>query len=287
MEDKQIVDLFWQRSEAAIVAAASKYGKYCSKIAYNILQNYEDSEECVNDTYLKAWGAIPTHRPTRLSTFLGKITRNLALNKWEYLNAEKRGSGQISFVLEELQECVPDVDNTEKIADDLALIEVLNHFLAGLPKEQRIIFLRRYWYLCSVKEIAANHSIIIDLPHPTSQNHPRMSLYDRAAQFSPFAALTGHHAAIAETGRLTDRRIELDESEITRVDAALQHLQKLLPGRPTVSITYFVPDERKSGGSYQTVTGEVKRIDTVAGMIQMTDRREIPIEDVFSVEIVV
>lgn len=99
MEDKQIVDLFWQRSEAAIVAAASKYGKYCSKIAYNILQNYEDSEECVNDTYLKAWGAIPTHRPTRLSTFLGKITRNLALNKWEYLNAEKRGSGQISFAL--------------------------------------------------------------------------------------------------------------------------------------------------------------------------------------------
>lgn len=163
MEDKQIVDLFWQRSEAAIVAAASKYGKYCSKIAYNILQNYEDSEECVNDTYLKAWGAIPTHRPTRLSTFLGKITRNLALNKWEYLNAEKRGSGQISFVLEELQECVPDVDNTEKIADDLALIEVLNHFLAGLPKEQRIIFLRRYWYLCSVKEIAANHSIMREI----------------------------------------------------------------------------------------------------------------------------
>ena len=174
MEDKQIVDLFWQRSEAAIVAAASKYGKYCSKIAYNILQNYEDSEECVNDTYLKAWGAIPTHRPTRLSTFLGKITRNLALNKWEYLNAEKRGSGQISFVLEELQECVPDVDNTEKIADDLALIEVLNHFLAGLPKEQRIIFLRRYWYLCSVKEIAANHSIMQRVVPPTALMHIRM-----------------------------------------------------------------------------------------------------------------
>ena len=104
--------------------------------------------------------------------------------------------------------------------------------------------------------------------------------------FPPFAALTGHHAAIAETGRLTDRRIELDESEITRVDAALQHLQELLPERPTVSITYFVPDERKNGGSYQTVTGEVKRIDAVAGMIQMTDRREIPIEDVFSAEIV-
>ena len=114
--------------------------------------------------------------------------------------------------------------------------------------------------------MSGKYDDIIDLPHPTSQNHPRMSLHDRAAQFSPFAALTGHHAAITETGRLTDRRIELDESEIARVDAELQHLQELLPGRPTVSITYFVPDERKDGGSYQTVTSEVKRIDAVAGL---------------------
>ena len=134
--------------------------------------------------------------------------------------------------------------------------------------------------------MSGKYGDIINLPHPTSLNHPRMSLHDRAAQFSPFAALTGHHAAIVETGRLTDRRIELDESEIARVDAELQHLQELLPERPTASITYFVPDERKSGGSYQTVTGEVKRIDTVAGVIQMVDWREIPIEDVFSVEIV-
>ncbi|RHS35478.1 hypothetical protein DWV52_03880 [Ruminococcaceae bacterium AF10-16] len=133
--------------------------------------------------------------------------------------------------------------------------------------------------------MSGKYDDIIDLPHPTSQNHPRMSLYDRAAQFSPFAALTGHHAAIAETGRLTDQRIELDESEIARVDAELQHLQELLPDRPTVSITYFVPDERKSGGSYRTITSEVKRIDAVAGVIQMADRREIPIEDVFSVAV--
>ena len=133
--------------------------------------------------------------------------------------------------------------------------------------------------------MSGKYDDIIELPHPTSQNHPRMSLYDRAAQFSPFAALTGHHAAIAETGRLTDQRIELDESEIARVDAELQHLQELLPDRPTVSITYFVPDERKSGGSYRTITSEVKRIDAVAGVIQMADRREIPIEDVFSVAV--
>ena len=126
---------------------------------------------------------------------------------------------------------------------------------------------------------------IIDLPLPEPQTRPRMPMRDRAAQFSPFAALRGHHSAIEEAERLTDRRIELDESEITRVDAELQHLQELLPGRPTVSITYFAPDERKNGGSYQTVTGEVKRIDAVAGVIQMTDRREIPIEDVFSVAV--
>ena len=133
--------------------------------------------------------------------------------------------------------------------------------------------------------MSGKYDDIIDLPHPTSQNHQRMSLHDRAAQFSPFAALTGHSAAIAETGRLTDRRIELDEGEIARVDAELQHLQELLSSKPTVSITYFVPDERKDGGSYQTVTGEVNRIDAVAGMIQMTDRREIPIKDVFSVAV--
>ena len=127
---------------------------------------------------------------------------------------------------------------------------------------------------------------IIRLPHPDSPKHPRMSLYDRAAQFSPFAALTSHSAAIAETGRLTDRRVELDEYEMARVDAELQRLQELLPGRPTASITYFVPDERKDGGSYQTVTGSVKRIDAVSGMIQMADRQLIPIADVFSIEII-
>lgn len=134
--------------------------------------------------------------------------------------------------------------------------------------------------------MSGKYDDIIDLPHPTSQNHPRMSLHDRAAQFSPFAALTGHDAAIAETGRLTDQRVELDEYEMARVDAELQRIQELLPGRPTVSITYFVPDERKNGGSYQTVTGEVRRIDTVSGTIQMADRRLIPIEDIFSIEII-
>ena len=112
-----------------------------------------------------------------------------------------------------------------------------------------------------------------------------MSLHDRAAQFSPFAALTGHSAAIAETGRLTDSRITLDESEIARVDAALQRLRELLPQEPVASITYFVPDERKAGGSYQTVTGAARRIDTVNGVLLLADRREVPIADIFDITI--
>lgn len=126
---------------------------------------------------------------------------------------------------------------------------------------------------------------IIALPHPEPRTHPRMSLHDRAAQFSPFAALTGHSAAIAETGRLTDSRITLDESEMARVDAALQRLQELLPQAPAVSITYFVPDERKTGGSYQTITGVVRRIDTVNSVLLLTGQRVIPIPDILDVAI--
>ena len=133
--------------------------------------------------------------------------------------------------------------------------------------------------------MSGKYDDILALPHPEPRTHPRMSLHDRAAQFSPFAALTGHSAAIAETGRLTASRITLDESEMARVDAALQRLQELLPSRPTASITYFVPDERKAGGSYQTVTGTVRRIDTVNGVLLLTDQRAIPIPDIFDVAI--
>ena len=133
--------------------------------------------------------------------------------------------------------------------------------------------------------MSGTYDDIIALPHPEPRTHPRMSLHDRAAQFSPFAALTGHSAAIAETGRLTASRITLDESEIARVDAALQRLRELLPQAPAVSITYFVPDERKAGGSYQTVTGTARRIDTANGVLLLTDRREIPIADIFDISI--
>lgn len=169
MEDRQIVDLYWARSEKAISETEKKYGRYCYYIAYNILHNREDSEECVNDTYLNAWGAMPDQRPDKLSAFLGKITRNLSLNRWESYHAKKRGSGQIPLALDELRECVPSFDIAEQVVDDLVLADLLNRFLASLSKEKRMIFMRRYWYLSSVAEIAADYSM--------SESKVKMSLY--------------------------------------------------------------------------------------------------------------
>lgn len=156
---KKIVDLYWLRSESAISETKTKYGKYCYTIAHNILCNIEDSEECVNDTYLRAWNSMPQHRPSVLKTFLGKITRNLALNRYKTLSANKRNYGQVPLALDELQECIPGEDNTANIVDDMALAEIFNCFLASLSKEQRKIFMRRYWYLSSIKEIANEYSM--------------------------------------------------------------------------------------------------------------------------------
>lgn len=159
MDDGKIIDLYWQRSEAAITETESKYGRYCNYIACNILHNAEDAEECVNDTYLRAWGAMPPKRPERLSAFLGKITRNLSLNKYEKYTAEKRGCGQVPLVLEELHGCIPSADNVEQAIEDEALAAVFNRFLGDLPFEVRRIFMRRYWYFSPIKEIAADYGI--------------------------------------------------------------------------------------------------------------------------------
>ena len=154
MDDKRIIELYHERSESAISETADKYGKYCYYIAYQILYNEEDSEECVNDTYLRTWEAIPPQYPKHLSAFLGKITRSLALNRYKYYKREKRGFGQASLVLEELQECVPVSNHTEQAVEEKILIDILNRFLSDLPKEKRILFLRRYWYMSSIQEIA-------------------------------------------------------------------------------------------------------------------------------------
>ena len=119
---------------------------------------------------------------------------------------------------------------------------------------------------------------ILHLPHPEPQNHPRMSRQQRAAQFSPFAALVGYDAAIEETARLTDDQIMLDADRIAELDATLQSLQAEISSRPEVTVTYFCPDERKSGGAYRVKTGRLKRIDTVAGKLIFLDRAEIAVD---------
>jgi len=159
MNDRQIIALYNERSEAALSETAKKYGKYCRSIAYNILYNEEDSEECVNDTWLKAWESIPPQCPERLSAFLGKITRNLALNRYKHKNREKRGGGQTVLVLEELVECVPGLNSTEEAAEVALLVDVLNRFLEELPAEKRKLFMRRYWYMSSVKELAEDFGL--------------------------------------------------------------------------------------------------------------------------------
>lgn len=154
MTDEQIIQLYNTRSEQAISETAAKYGSYCRTIAFGILKNSEDSEECLSDTYLKAWESIPPNQPDPLSAFLGRITRNTALNRYKHSRAQKRGGSEIQPALEELSGCVPASRSPEEVFEELALAQLLNDFLAALAPQSRVIFMRRYWYLHSVKEIA-------------------------------------------------------------------------------------------------------------------------------------
>lgn len=159
MDDSKIVELYWERSENAIVETSKKYSRYCCYISFNILHNNEDAEEFVNDTYMRAWNSVPPHRPNCLSTFLGKITRNLSFDKYKKYNAEKRGCGQTDFVLSELDECVPSSESVEQTIDEMALVDAINRFLTSLTQTDRKVFMRRYWYVSPVKEIAGAYGM--------------------------------------------------------------------------------------------------------------------------------
>ena len=154
MNDKNIVDLYFSRDEEAIVQTNNKYGRYCYSIAYNILTNKEDAEECVNDTYLKAWRSIPPRRPSVLSTFLGKITRHISIDRWRERVASKRGGGEVTIALEELEDCVAGLQNVEMEYERRELIRAYVKFLDMLPVAERRVFLCRYWYVDSIETIA-------------------------------------------------------------------------------------------------------------------------------------
>lgn len=155
MEDSQIIELYWNRSETAIAETDRKYGKYCYSIAYNILTNNEDAEESVSDTYMAAWKAMPPRRPSILATFLGKITRHLSIDRWRSRNRYKRGGGEIILALEELEDCAAEEQAIEKVLERKQLALVFNRFLQSLPETERRIFLCRYWYLDTVSDIAS------------------------------------------------------------------------------------------------------------------------------------
>jgi len=154
MDDIKIVEMYWQRESCALDETRSKYGKYLYSIAYNILRNNEDSEECENDTYMSAWESMPPNKPFKLSAFLGKITRNLALKKFRNQNTLKRGGGSVTLPIDELYGDLGEAEYFERDIRAEELAEVLNQFLKSLGEGERRIFICRYWYCDSIKEIA-------------------------------------------------------------------------------------------------------------------------------------
>lgn len=155
MDDNQIIDLFWNRDETAIEQTVNRYGRYCRTIAYNILGNEEDVQECLNDTWLGAWNSIPPARPSCLSAFLAKITRNLAITRYRAGHALKRTGDRLSEPLEELGDCMSaSVNNIEEEIDRRTLESAINRYLETVSEKQRKIFVRRYFYMDSVAEIA-------------------------------------------------------------------------------------------------------------------------------------
>lgn len=159
MEDCRIIELFLNRDEEAIRQTERKYARYLYVIAQNILNNAEDSSECVNDTYMKAWDSIPPHQPPRLDYYLGKITREISIGRWHKSRTQKRGGTQYALSLDELEECVPSGSSPEQEADMELLTRSIREYLRGCKKEAREVFLQRYYFCDSVKVIADNRGM--------------------------------------------------------------------------------------------------------------------------------
>ncbi len=157
MNDTEILDLYWARDPRAISESQFCYGRYCHSIAFHILRDREDSDECVNDTWLRAWNSIPPGRPNRLAIFLGTITRNLSLDRLKKRRAAKRGHGEMELALDELAECVPTARSTEDEVETAELSRMIDRFLHTLPGRECSVFLRRYWYVEEYAEIAERY----------------------------------------------------------------------------------------------------------------------------------
>lgn len=160
LKDAEILDLYFARNEQAIAETQKSYGTYCFSIAFHVLHDQEDSDECVNDTWMRAWNSIPPNRPEHLNLYLGTITRNLSFDRWKKKKAAKRGCGETELELEELAECIPAAGtSTEEAVEAAELKRMINAFLRTLPEKECNVFLRRYWYSEEYTEIAERYGM--------------------------------------------------------------------------------------------------------------------------------
>lgn len=177
MDDTEIIALFFKRDESAITQCATKYGAFCQSVALNILSNASDAQECVNDTYLKAWNSIPPNQPEKLGLYLGRIVRNIAINLYNKNHRKKRYAG-IQALLSELEECIASPSDVESAIEEKELTRFLNSWLASLDENDRVIFVRRYWKGEPLKEIAKDCG---EAPNKTAKRMYRLRLNLKSA----------------------------------------------------------------------------------------------------------
>lgn len=154
MDDSQILDLYWERNPDAVLQTDRKYGLYCRQVSFNILRSREDAEECVNDSWLKAWHSIPPTKPRHLRAYLAKLTRNVSLDRWDQLQARKRGGGRTTLLLSELSDCIPAAATVEQALEDRTISAAVSAWLRQQSPRNRVAFVRRYWYADSLSAVA-------------------------------------------------------------------------------------------------------------------------------------
>jgi len=185
MDDRGIVKLFFDRDESALTEAEKKYKSYCHSIAIGILGDRRDSEECVSDAMLGLWNTIPPKNPENLKTYLAKLTRNFAINRYKMRSAKKRGGSGVDLSLDELEGCLPASDSFDNLVDSMVLRELLNSFLGTLKAESRIIFVQKYWYFRSVDDIAKDLSV--------SKSKVKVSLMRTRARLAEYLEGEGYY----------------------------------------------------------------------------------------------
>lgn len=183
MEDERIIELYWQRSQDAIAQTDKKYGGLCHRISFSILSSVEDSEECVSDTYLAVWNSLPPQRPARLQTFVAAIVRNISISRVRERYSKKRGSGELALALDELDDCFPSEGSVEQELELKELVLSINEFLHSLSRDDRNIFVSRYWLLESTADIAARSGF--------SQSKVLSSLYHTRQKLQRFLTKEG------------------------------------------------------------------------------------------------